>query len=186
LELYIGVTWSTETWGTWANMMRDYKNGIFFSTRSSPKVIFGTGSAVQGSGNGARPSSISVEEWVRYGFACCLQDDGYFAAATSSDYASEQWIDDMDFDLGNAIGAPDYNNNPSAAESGYNAKTQGIHWREYDNGIAIVNPKGNGNKTGVTLPDPGVNNVWKTLADVTVTTFNLDERHGLILKRVAT
>lgn len=184
IEMAMGETWSRETWSTWHHMMRDYKNGIHYSTLDTSYCLFMCGCQALGSG-GSRPTSISVEEWVRYGLSSCLQDDGYFCAPSSSNYASEQWIADMDYNLGQPISTPDYNSSPSTYDSGYNAKTQGIHWREYDNGIAIVNPKDNGDKTGVTLPNPGANKVWQTFAGATVTTFNLQQRHGLILKRVA-
>ena len=184
-EFHMGVTWSEETWGTWNGIMRNYKNGIFFSTRDNSYCTFGHGSQALGSDNGARPTSHTVTEWVRYGLCSCLQDDGYFTPSATHSYASEVRIDEMDYDLGQAISSPDYDASPSVSESGYNAKTDGIYWREFDNGIAIVNPKDNGNKTNVSLPSAGNGKVWKTFAGSTVTTFDLEQRSGLILKRVA-
>ena len=181
----MGVTWSEETWGTWNGIMRNYKNGILFSTRDNSYCTFGHGSQALGSDNGARPTSHTVTEWVRYGLCSCLQDDGYFTPSATHSYASEVRIDEMDYDLGQAISSPDYDASPSVSESGYNAKTDGIYWREFDNGIAIVNPKDNGNKTNVSLPSAGNGKVWKTFAGSTVTTFDLEQRSGLILKRVA-
>jgi hypothetical protein len=84
------------------------------------------------------------------------------------------WFDEFDAKLGQAQAIPTA------------AWKQGVWRRDFDNGIVLVNPKGNGNQT-VTLEtsyvklqgtqDPAINN------GQTVTTVTLKDRDGIILMR---
>lgn len=112
----------------------------------------------------------------RYGFASCLMGDAYFAFNDESqNYHGVPKFDEYDAKLGRAVSPP-----PTKAWS------NGVYRRDFENGIALVNPKGNGTRE-VTLEtefvalkgaqDPVVNN-GKTLTKV-----RLAERDGIILMR---
>jgi hypothetical protein len=111
---------------------------------------------------------------MRYGLATCLMDNGYYEYST--DYHTINWFDEYNTSLGQAISAP-----PTAAWQ------KGVWRRDFQNGIALVNPKGNGPQT-VTLETsykkingtqvPSINN------GQTVTTVTLLDRDGLILLRL--
>jgi hypothetical protein len=116
---------------------------------------------------------------MRYGLATCLLDDGYynFSIKTSSvDYHTVAWFDEFDAPLGQATGGP-----PTTAWQ------NGVYRRDFENGISLVNPKGNGPQT-VTLETgfkkltgkqaPAVNN------GQTVHTVTLNDRDGVILLRL--
>jgi Hypothetical glycosyl hydrolase family 15 len=112
---------------------------------------------------------------MRYGLATCLMDDGYYEFI-GTDYHTILWFDEYNASLGQATSPP-----PTAAWQ------SGVWRRDFQNGIALVNPKGNGIQT-VTLETsyqkikgtqvPSINN------GQTVTTVTLQDRDGIILMRV--
>ncbi len=113
---------------------------------------------------------------LRYGLTSCLMDDGYFTYNDlAKSYNGVVWFDEFDAKLGNATSKP-----PTSAWS------SGVYRRDFENGIALVNPKGNGAKD-VTLEedfiaikgtqDPAVN-TGKTVRKV-----HLEDRDGIILMR---
>ncbi|HVU23014.1 MAG TPA: putative glycoside hydrolase [Opitutus sp.] len=68
--------------------------------------------------------------FFRYAFASCLLDDGYFSFSDSKElYSSVVWFDEFDIPLGRARSAP-----PAAAWQ------EGVWRRDFDGGIALVNP----------------------------------------------
>jgi hypothetical protein len=103
-------------------------------------------------------------------------DDGYFFIDDGSyDLTHELWFDEFTADLGQPT-----EGRRTAAWS------QGVWRREFERGIAMVNPKGNGAQTvdlGGTFhklsgaQDPSVND------GATVTQVTLPDRDGLILLR---
>jgi len=121
-------------------------------------------------------------QFFRYGFASCLMDDGYFDFSPDSTYDNIAWFDEYDLAgqastdwLGSAIDPPQYS-----------AWQNGVYRRRFQNGMAIVNPKGNGTQTvrieeGYSRiagsQDPAVNNGQQ------VDTVTLKERDGIILVR---
>ena len=103
-------------------------------------------------------------------------NDGYYGFTSSATrYHGVVWFDEYNAKLGAAVGAP-----PTSAWQ------KGVWRRDFTNGIALVNPKGNGPQT-VTLggtfvkikgsQDPAVNN------GQTATQVTLQDRDGLILLR---
>lgn len=118
LEHALGNSWSPETWGGWAELMRFYRK-----TRDAlggPKMmIFNQ----EGSPTNYRD--------FRYGFATCLLDDGYYFFSPGN-FNQIVWFDEFDVDLGRAISPP----STSAWQSG-------VYRRDYEKGIVLVNPKGN-------------------------------------------
>jgi hypothetical protein len=111
----------------------------------------------------------------RYGFSSCLMDNGYFTFNSSEAYNDMPWFDEYNVSLGTAISAP-----PTAAWQ------KGVYRRDYSNGIALVNPKGNGPQT-VTLETP-----FRRIRGSQAPTVNsgqnsntvtLQDRDGIILLR---
>jgi len=113
---------------------------------------------------------------MRYGLTSVLMNDGYFSYTNkATQYYGVTWFDEFDSKLGQSTSAP-----PTAAWQ------KGVWRRDFQNGIALVNPKGNGPQT-VTLEGPFVK--LKGTQDpvtnngATVTTITLKDRDGIILMR---
>jgi hypothetical protein len=115
---------------------------------------------------------------MRYGLASASLDDGYFAYNdVSKGYKGALHFDEYDAQLGAATSKP-----PTAAWQ------SGVYRRDFQNGIVLVNPKGNGPRT-VKLEtdfhklkgtqDPTVND------GQIVRSVTLKDRDGLVLMRVA-
>lgn len=131
---------------------------------------------------------ITDYDFMRYGLTSALMDDGYFAFDDDTAiYQSVPWFDEFDYNLGLAIDA----RQTVAFENG-------VYVREFDNGLAVVNPRQNGTQT-ITLPSPGSGFHWENLDaadfDNQDPTFNdgatvtqvtsLSESDGRIITRVA-
>jgi len=163
LEAYIGASYSYESWAGWQAMMNKYHT-IMGMVNAPKLVIFD----VHGSASDYRT--------MRYGLTSSLMDDAYFCYTDMAhEYSSVPWFDEYDVNLGPAITPPQ------------TAPWQnGVYRRDFANGIALVNPRGNGTQT-VTLESafvklkggqaPAVNN------GATVTQVTLSERDGIILLR---
>lgn len=165
MEALIGKSYSTESWAGWQAMMKQYYADM--SDFAAPKLaIFNQW------GNPTDYQSF------RYGFASCLMNDAYYDfTSNSSSYNDVVWFDEYNVKLGQATTPP-----PTAAWQ------KGVWRRDFTNGIALVNPKGNGPQTvqlGGTFvkikgtQDPSVNN------GQTVTSVTLQDRDGIILLRQA-
>jgi Hypothetical glycosyl hydrolase family 15 len=163
IEGEIGYSWSPETWASWSEMMRRYR--LNMATVAQPQlVIFGT-------------AGVATDyQTVRYGLTSCLMDNGYYQfSILGSEYTGTHWFDEYGAQLGTA------NAGPSTT-----AWQKGVYRRDFANGIALVNPRGNGAQT-VQLEttyrklsgtqDPAVNN------GQTVQSVTLQDRDGIILLR---
>jgi hypothetical protein len=180
LEHYIGQTWSHEGvdlngnfngWGSWSRMMGAYHK-VMGLVKAPKLVIFN----MKG-----KPTDYKT---FRYGFASTLMDDAYFDfsdGTSGSIYETEViWFDEFDVAgtkntswLGNAI-------DPPQATPWQN----GVYRRRFQNGMALVNPRGNGDRT-VTIgsgykrfkgkQDPVHNN------GQVATTVVLRDRDGILL-----
>jgi Hypothetical glycosyl hydrolase family 15 len=159
IEALVGQSWSIETWGGWQKTLAWYRKTM--AATASPQLVLFHQVDVPGNYQG-----------MRYGLATCLMDNGYYEFI-SSDYHTVLWFDEYNASLGQATTAP-----PTAAWQ------KGVWRRDFQNGIALVNPKGNGPQT-VTLETsfkkiagtqvPSVN------SGQTVTTVTLQDRDGIIL-----
>jgi hypothetical protein len=165
LEGLIGKSWSIESWAGWQAMENQYY--AVMSAVNSPKlVIF------------HQDGSPTDYQSFRYGLTSCLMNDGYYAFTDSSaGYTGVVRFDEYNANLGEPTEAP-----PTAAWQ------KGVWRRDFTNGIALVNPKGNGAQTvqlGGTFvkikgtQDPAVN------SGQTVTSVTLQDRDGIILLRQA-
>lgn len=162
MEGMIGYNWSSETNGGWHEMMRQYRK--MMAALAEPKLaIF------------HQDGRLDDYQGFRYGFASSLMDDAYFYYSTGDKYYDVNWFDEYDVKLGKALSSP-----PTSAWQ------NGVYRRDFENGIALVNPKGNGTRT-VQLEGsfrkisgkqaPSVNN------GQTVTSVTLNDRDGIILLR---
>ena len=159
----IGLDYSAENWGGWKTMMKQYQTTIA-NAQHNLAIMH-----VKGIEN-----DYAI---MRYGLASCLMDDGYFyLSPESSRVTSNFWFDEYDLELGRAIDPPQFDE-----------WQNGVYMRRFENGLALVNPKGNGTRTVDVGPgykrfngsqDPATNN------GQAVTSVTLRERDGLILMRV--
>ena len=163
LEAVIGQSYSIEGWAGWQAMMRQYDTAM--RVTSDPKLVIFN-----------QWGSPTDYQAFRYGFASCLMNDGYYSYTSDSQgYYGVVWFDEFNAKLGTPTSPP-----PTSAWQ------KGVWRRDFSNGIALVNPKGNGPQT-VTLEgpfvkikggqDPTVNN------GQTVTKVTLQDRDGIILMR---
>ena len=163
LEAMIGESYSVESWGGWQEMMTQYDK-VMQVVRSPKLVIFN------------QWGSPTDYQSFRYGLASCLMNNAYYSFTSSSaGYDGVVWFDEYDAQLGDTISIP-----PTSAWQ------KGVWRRDFADGIALVNPKGNGPQT-VSLggsfvkikgtQDPAVND------GATVTSVTLQDRDGIILLR---
>jgi len=158
----IGLSYSSEGWGGWDVMMKQYQttvanaqDNIAAMTVHGPKDDYAL---------------------MRYGLASSLMDNGYYYYTSIEDqYRSAYWYDEYDVNLGRAIDPPRFA-----------AWKNGVYMRRFENGMALINPKGNGRQTVQIEPgyrrisgqqDPTTNNGQP--AD----RITLNERDGIILVR---
>jgi len=155
---------------SWSTVMTYYRRNLSYLIE--PKVVL---FVVQG--------PRDDYQFFRYSFATCLMNDGYFDYTPMEfHFGTVEWFDEFDLAgrsdtswLGLATSSP-----PT------NAWQNGVYRRDFQNGIALVNPEGNGRQTvkvegGLMTTagrqDPGTNtgtSVWQ---------ITLDESDGIILVR---
>jgi hypothetical protein len=165
IEGALGQTWSIETWHGWSGMMYEYRR-LMASIRE-PKIAI---------------INAHVKETdyklLRYGLTSTLMDNGYFAADPNGlpDFSWQFWYDEFDLDLGYAIDGPQTS-----------AWSNGVYRREFQNGLVLVNPRGNGIRT------VDVGSGWKRFSGTQdpshnsgqrVETLSLEDADGIILLRV--
>ena len=161
---------NAETWGGWDMLMNLYRKTV--EIVAPPKLAmmdvhldyirthygFGTD-----------------ERWNRYFLASVLMDDGYYMISADDRYSRVLWFDEFDIQLGYPV-------DPPQTQSGSN----GILRREFEHGLVLVNPKGNGRQTVSVGPgwrrfqgeqDPAHNN-GQPASEIT-----LDAQDGIILVR---
>jgi hypothetical protein len=164
IEGILGASYSPETWANWTEMMRWYRKTM--AAVAEPKLV-----AFHQQGS---PTDYRA---LRYGLASCLLDNGYFAFSDAAKgYTGVVWFDEYDADLGKAVTPP-----------ATTAWQKGVYRRDFENGIALVNPKGNG-PVEVTLEQD-----FRRLSGKQAPSVNsgevarkvvLQDRDGIILKRL--
>jgi len=163
MEGTVGKSWSVETWGGWTKMMAWYRKSM--AAVAAPKLVIFN-----------QVGSPTDYQAMRYGLASCLMDDGYYNFTDpSKGYHGVVWFDEFDAGLGQATGGPSLT-----------AWQNGVYRRDFEKGIALVNPKGNGTVTVTLEADfrrlsgsqaPGVNNGQVTRS------VTLKDRDGILLLR---
>ncbi|MGH8227205.1 MAG: putative glycoside hydrolase, partial [Steroidobacteraceae bacterium] len=127
MEGLIGASYSVESYGGWQAMMAYYQKSMA-ALDNDQLGIFG------------QEGSPTDYQSMRYGLASCLMGNAYYNFSDqSAEYHGVVWFDEFNANLGQAISPP-----PTAAWQ------KGVWRRDFQNGIALVNPKGNGTQT-VTL-----------------------------------
>jgi hypothetical protein len=162
LEGYIGKSWSVENWGGWAALLAEYRK-VMAAVAAPKLVVFN------------QWGSKTDYQAMRYGLGTCLMDDGYYSFTDNTQlYYGVVWFDELDQKLGSGMAKPTA------------AWQKGVWRRDFDNGIVLVNPKGNGPQT-VTLETPYIKIKGSqdpvTNSGQTVTTVTLKDRDGIILLR---
>lgn len=158
----IGRSWSHEKHHGWKTMMEQYQTTLA-NARNNILIFTVAGEA-------------DDYQLMRYGLTSCLMDNGYYYYTSYEDhYRSALWYDEYDINLGRAIDPPQFS-----------PWKKGVYRRDFENGTALVNPKGNGRVT-VTIEsgyrhlsgrqDPDLNN------GRSVTSVTLEDRDGVILIR---
>jgi hypothetical protein len=194
-EAVLGATWSYETWAGFTVAEQHYQT--LMEQVAEPKLeIFNQESLTA---NGSDPYDSTPYRALRYGFAWALMNDGYYAGETAADhigpsYGTKVWFDE--FDAG-GIGEG-YLGQPTTDWKGavqtharWSYGPLGVWAREFEGGIAIMNPKGNGPVT-LTIQNLG-GQIWKHFLgtedpdtndgqDVTGS-ITLTDRDGVILLR---
>lgn len=163
MEAEIGASWSIEGWAGWQGMMSQYTRVM--AAMNAPKLVIFN-----------QYGSPTDYQSFRYGFASCLMNDAYYSFTNPSNgYTGVVWFDEYNANLGQATTAP-----PTAAWQ------KGVWRRDFTNGIALVNPKGNGTQT-VQLGGTFVKIKGSQASSVnngqTVTSVTLQDRDGIILLR---
>jgi hypothetical protein len=160
IEAILGQSYLPEAWGEFHEVMRWYRQAL--ETTVQPQLtIF----SQQG-----RPTDYQS---FRYGLGASLLDNGYYNFNDSSNlYYNNPWLDEFNSSPGSSVTSP-----ATAPWS------QGIYRKDFENGIVLVNPKGNGLQT-VTLEttyylikgtrEPSVNSGQATMS------VTLQDRDGII------
>jgi hypothetical protein len=166
IEHVIGKSWSVETYRGFKPVLdwyREVKTNLL-----DPRIVV----------IDAFLESKTDYQTLRYALSLALLDDGYFSAST--DYNEIVWYDEFDLAgkattgwLGAAVDPP-----PAAPYE------KGVWRRRFANGMALVNPKGNGAQT-VTI-GAGYRKILGTQAPTIndgskVTTVTLADRDGILL-----
>jgi hypothetical protein len=176
MESAIGQSYSYET-QSWARLMSSY--AIIMKALIPPGyLVF------------QQDGSSTDYQGMRYGLTSCLLDNGYYHFNTAGQGGGNNvaWFDEMGSNLGPATAGPNNSNNGTYSNGELTVWQNGVWRRDFANGIALVNPKGNGVQT-VTLETtykhlsgtqaPSVNN------GQSVTSVTLNDRDGVILLRTS-
>lgn len=146
----------------WVNLLANYYQGMDFCV-GPKRVVLGarlpSASAPSSWVNGGGSTLVSVTygsaleyQEMRYGLCTALLDDGYFGVGTSGyDWAGPRWYDEFGDDSLTQVNVKrgylgvGLTTRPTSAT--WAQGTMGVWSRAFTNGIAIVNPRGNGAQT---------------------------------------
>ena len=155
---------------SWGTVMAYYRRNLSYLIE--PKVVM---FIVQG--------PADDYQFFRYTFATCLMNDGYFDYTPMEfHFGTVEWFDEFDLAgqsdtswLGLATTSP-----PTQAWQ------NGVYRRDFQNGIALVNPEGNGRQT-VTVEDGFMTIAGKqdpgTNSGTSVWQITLEDSDGIVLVR---
>jgi uncharacterized protein with LGFP repeats len=200
IEHAIGKSFSIETYGGSVGLERWYQTALN-NVNGSKLMILSHGN-VQANGSDPLTFSSGVPatwsapwQGMRYGLAAALMNNGYYfpdnGVYDEETTTNRRWFDEFD----NAGRSDGYLGNPVANSTGNpqtTAWSNGVWMREFQGGVVLWNPKGNGARavtvSGLVSPsghtglkhilgtqDPAINN------GRAVTSVTLQNRDGLIL-----
>ncbi len=181
-ELTLGRSFSEETWGGWIYMMDRISTT---KDNSLDEICFTNGDI----------SSATAYSEARYFIASCLQVGALCGAQET--YNLFNWWDEYDNAGSQAVGwlgKPIGLFRTFRVASPPVADSNGCYFHEYDNGIAVVNPKGNGPATCI-LPSAGAGFHWALFTGIQDPAINdgstvtqivfASDRDGRVITRVA-
>ena len=207
-EAYIGKNWSFEDDYSTASVIARY--GYTMDAVAAPKLQLFEQSDL--STTGTDYADATAYRAMRYGLAISLMNDGYYNAEGSNHSGSASsilWFDEFSvyngegqaIDSAHVFDGIGYLGHPIAGEHGAvqteprwpDKGTHGVWAREFENGIVLLNPKGNGSRT-ITVGSSGADlsdTEWKRIDGVSsvndgsnvTSDITLDPRDGLILLR---
>lgn len=167
----------------WNKMMTAYRRGMLLA-RSPKMTIFHSniGNWIEKYSAQGEAKNYSILRWNRYGLASCLMDNGYYAVMIEDGPPELDWFDEFD---GGALNRVGYLGDPVSPPQTA-AWSQGVYRREFQNGLVLVNPKGNGTRT------VNVGSGWKRIEGSqdpahnngqSASSITLQEQDGIILLR---
>ena len=199
-EHAIGKSYSVEYWGGSLELQQYYQTAM--KNYGGSKLMLFSQGTVQANGSDPLTFSSGVPatwspawQGARYGIAAALMNNGYYFADAGvydeETVTNRRWFDEYD----NAGAGVGYLGQPVAGSAGApqtGAWSNGVWMREFQNGVVLWNPKGNGARTvtvsGLVSPaghaglkhiagkqDPAVNN------GLAATSVTLNDRDGVIL-----
>jgi len=194
-EAVLGASFSYETWAGFTVAMEHYTD--LMEMVAEPKLEMFNQEGL--TDTGSDPYDSTPYHALRYGFAWALMNNGYYAGETAADhigpsYGTQVWFDEYDAGgIGQGyLGQPTKDwNGAVQTNARWNKGPLGVWAREFEGGIAIMNPKGNGPVT-ISLEELG-GPIWKHFLgtedpstndgrDVTES-ITLADRDGVILLR---
>jgi hypothetical protein len=180
LEGFMGDTWAMETWAGWKRAMDEYR----FRLNMCIEPKLGVAGHLNLASNGTDPYDSTPYRAMRYGMASAALEDGYYA------FSPDGYPDDDLYSFDELGGNP---GGPAVGYLGYPTQSppsapwqDGVWRRDFEHGIVLVNPKGNGAQT-VSLggsfkhlsgqQNPALND------GSAATSVTLADRDGLVLLR---
>ena len=200
LEHIIGKSYSIESYGGAAAMQQWYRTAL--ANYGGAKLMLFSQGNVQANGSdplkfvaGVPVTYSPAWQGARYGITAALMNNGYYFA-DNGEYdeetvANRRWFDEYD-NGGAGVGYLGYPVSGSAGNPQTGAWSNGVWMREFQNGVVLWNPKGNGARTVnvATLVSPAGHTGLKHIAGTqdptvnngrAVTSVTLQDRDGVIL-----
>ena len=201
LEHIIGKSYSIETYGGAVVMQQWFRTAL--ANFSGNKLLLFSQGNVQANGSdpltftsaGVPAKYSAAWQGARYGITAALMNNGYYFADNGlydeETVANRRWFDEYD-NGGAGVGYLGYPVSGTAGNPQTGAWSNGVWMREFQNGVVLWNPKGNGartvnvaalmspaGRTGLKhisgTQDPTINN------GRAVTSVTLQDRDGVIL-----
>jgi hypothetical protein len=150
-EAVIGASFSKETYAGFNVAMQYYTD--LMAMVANPKLEIFNQEGLKADGSDSYDST--PHKAIRYGISMALMNDGYYAPEVAPShigpsFGSKVWWDEFDAGgLGQGYLGQPVRDARGVEQTGprWNYGPSGVWAREFENGIAIVNPKGNGSVT---------------------------------------
>jgi hypothetical protein len=166
--------------GGWSVMMQAYRRGLALA--DAPKIVIFHNKIEDLLHDN---SEMTVYQAHRYGLTSTLMDNGYYAVMAPGQNRPEfdEFFGGKDHSA-SKLGYLGYPKNPPQTS----AWSQGLYRREFDKGLVLVNPKGNGTRT------VSVGSGWRRIDGSqdpkhnngqSATSVTLKEQDGIILLRAS-
>lgn len=169
----------------WATMMSRYRAGM--AELKDPKILVFNNdiTSFKERYTTAPQNGYSDQHISRYFLCSCLMDNGYYSVNKhppfGNGYQEPMQFEDM---FGCALNTKGYLGYPIDPPQ-LTAWNQGVYKREFDNGLVLVSPRGNGTKTVQLTGGPWkrMNGTEVNTGALNVTSYQITEQDGIILLR---